>query len=76
MNKDRRKRITALISLLDDLKGKVEEIQLEEQEIFDNMPENLQGSERGSLISDAADFLQTSVDSIQEAINELESASQ
>jgi hypothetical protein len=40
MNKDRRERLQTLYDLL-------EEIIDEEQNAFDNMPETLQGSERG-----------------------------
>lgn len=46
MNKERRKRIEDVISKLESLKDEVYEILEEETEYRDNIPENLQQSER------------------------------
>lgn len=67
MNAQRRKEIDRIISALEQLGQDAESVQNEEQEYYDNMPESLQGSDKGTAASDAADALQSAVDSIQEA---------
>ena len=47
MNKQRRKRIQEALEIIEEAKAILEEVQEEEQEAFDNMPEGLQSSERG-----------------------------
>lgn len=81
MNKTRRKKIkTAIINLkgiakyywiesVELLKNEIEDILLEEEEAYDNMPENLQYSMRGYESSDAVDNLQDAVDALEEAID-------
>ena len=49
MNKARRKAIEKVVSDLYDIQSAVEELRDEEQEYLDNIPENLQGSERYEL---------------------------
>ena len=46
----------------------------EEEEYRDNMPENLQGSEKYETAEAAIDALSTAIDSISEACNSLEEA--
>lgn len=76
MNKDRRDRIAKIKEALEDLRGQIEDLQLEEQEAFDNMPESLQQSERGQASEAAADALQSAYDAADEAITNLETASE
>ena len=47
MNAARRKRLAEAVDLIASAKENIEEVKEEEQEAFDNMPESLQGSERG-----------------------------
>lgn len=46
MNNPRRKKLNKLMEQIEDLKMALEEILEEEQEAFDNIPENLEGTER------------------------------
>lgn len=46
MNKSQRSQLSEIISQIEELKSQVESIESEEQEKFDNMPENLQYSEK------------------------------
>ena len=46
MNKIRRKNLQAIIDRLEELKGSLEDLQAEEEEYRDNIPENMQESER------------------------------
>jgi polyhydroxyalkanoate synthesis regulator phasin len=74
MNKARRAAISSIRDQLDDLKSQVEEIQGEEQDYFDNMPENMQDGERGNAASEAASELECAVSALEEAIGNLENA--
>ena len=73
MNNQRRKEIQAVLDELAALRSRVEDLQSEEQDYFDNMPENLQQSERGEKAEQAASRLEdalTAFDEIEEALNE------
>ena len=50
MNKARRKEIARAIELMEQAREILEAVRDEEQETFDNMPESLQGSERGEAM--------------------------
>ena len=69
MNKERRKKIDAAIQKLESLREEmaeaqemIEEIKDEEQDYLDNMPENLQGSERYSTAEEAIMNLESAYD--------------
>lgn len=75
MNKQRRKMIADVVERLEAAKSDLEMIRDEEQEAFDNMPEGLQGSERGEAmeegiyqIEEAMDGLDSALDSLQEVM--------
>ena len=62
MNKQRRKWLEDVISKIEEAQSEIQSMAEEERESFDNMPEGLQEGERGQLISENADDLE-SVDS-------------
>jgi uncharacterized coiled-coil DUF342 family protein len=88
MNKDRRKRIEALVTTFQQVMAEMENvvseadgIRDEEQDAFGNMPESLQNSDRGQAAEAAIDNLDTlclaidtAVESMQEAIESAERA--
>ena len=74
MNKDRRKQIDDVINGLQELQGTVESIMNDEEEYRDNIPENLQGSERYEKAEEACDYLQEAYDGIDDVISSLEEA--
>lgn len=86
MNKARRKQIDALILefqaiQLDEAHDLADNLEAEEQEAFDTMPEALQGSDRGQASEQAAeelasarDAIEAARDAIQESIDALENA--
>ena len=47
MNKQRRKEIATILADLDAVKIRIETVQSDEQEALDNLPENLQSSQKG-----------------------------
>jgi hypothetical protein len=82
MNKDRRKQIAGVDSLigriremLEEAKSEAESARDDERDYFDNMPESLQGGEKGERASAAADALDELVSALEEADSALENAS-
>lgn len=71
MNKDRRKRISALIEQIENLSADVVALADEEQEAFDNLPESLQDGERGQAMSDAVDKLNDAASDLSNAATTL-----
>lgn len=74
MNKARRKALDEVISKIEEAKELLENLQAEEKEYRDNMPENLQGSERYEAADAAVDNMSSAVDALDEAISSIESA--
>ena len=74
MNKARRKALDEVISKIEVAKELLENLQAEEEEYRDNMPENLQGSERYEAADAAVDNMSSAVDALDEAISSIESA--
>ena len=72
MNKDRRKRIGNIIAELNESLQKLESVTGDEQDVYDNMPENLQGSQRYEDMETAIDHLEEAKSSLEEAISSLE----
>ena len=52
MNKTRRKELESIISVLETQKERIELVTEEEQEARDNLPENLDGSERAEKMEE------------------------
>ena len=74
MNKTRRKQIDDVIAGLQELQETVETIMNDEEEYRDNIPENLQGSERYEAAESACDYLQEAYDGIDTVVSTLEEA--
>lgn len=75
MNKIRRKALQEIYDKLSDLREELETINDEEDESRENMPENLQGSERyeqsetaSGNIDEAMEYLSSACDSIESAM--------
>ena len=74
MNKIRRKNLQEIADKLAELKDELETLQREEEDYRDNMPENLQGSERYERADAACDSLSEAVESLDSAISSIEEA--
>lgn len=79
MNNQRRKRINKLKEQLSNLITELQDIQMDEEMAYDNMPEGLQCSQRGmdsedaiACMGDANESLEDASNSIEEAINALD----
>lgn len=76
MNKVRRKALAAIASQLEEVKGALEDLQFEEEEYRDNIPENLQGSGRYEQAEEAVNNIEEAVSSLEDAINFIEAATE
>jgi hypothetical protein len=81
MNKMRRKELMEWVKKAKDwathgeeLKSELENICSDEQDYFDNMPENLQGSQRGMDAEEAIDAMNEAIESMDNAIEAAEEA--
>ena len=64
MNKIRRKEIAKAIELMEQAREILENVRDEEQEAFDNMPESLQGSERGETMEEYICTLEEAIEAM------------
>ena len=74
MNKLRRTNLEKVIRSIEDAMSELECLKEEEEEYRDNMPENLQGSERYERADEACDNLYSAVSSLEEAISYIDYA--
>ena len=72
MNNKRRQQLRKLIEKMEILKDELEMIESDEQEYFDMMPENLQGSENGMNSEEAIDKMEDAIACVEEAIESIE----
>ena len=74
MNKPRRKYLQVLLVQLTEIRDTLEAIKDEEEEYRDNMPENLQGSERYEKADTVCDDLCDAVSNLEEVIANIENS--
>ena len=74
MNKERRKSLREIQSKLDRLGQDLEALKEEEEEYRDNMPENLQESERYQRADEVCDLLQEALENLDNAYQQFEEA--
>ena len=72
MNNKRRKEISKIVTTLEDVMGRLSEVVDEEQSAFDNMPESIQGSDRGCNSEEAIGYLSDALDSVLSALEYLD----
>lgn len=76
MNNQRRKAIRAVLAMIEEARGPIEELRGEEQDAFDSMPESLQESERGERAQEAVEALEEAEMAIDELVSALERAAE
>ena len=64
----------SIIEQIEELKGTLEDLQQEEEEYRDNMPENLWNSERYERAEEAISNIEDAVSALEEATSSIESA--
>lgn len=72
MNKTRRQEISNVATRIGMVKDTLQDILNDEQDYFDNMPENLQGSTRGMDSEEAIDVMEQVIEALEEAIENLD----
>ena len=72
MNKARRQQLRKWLEDMENIKGELETICSDEQDYYDNMPENLQGGQRGMDAEEAIEQMEEAVSSIEDAISVIE----
>jgi hypothetical protein len=68
LNKSRRTTIASASSLLDRARSIIEQVLQQEQYAMENVPENLQESERYASMEDCVDAMEDAIESIREAV--------
>ena len=74
MNKERRKSLREIQSKLESLGQDLEALKDEEEEYRDNMPENLQESDRYQRADEVCDLLQEALESMDNSYQQIEEA--
>lgn len=72
MNNKRRQQLRKLIERMEAVKNELESILSDEEEYFDTMPENLQGSTNGMNSEEAIEKMNDAVTCIEEAVESIE----
>ena len=73
MNNKRRKTIALVINSLENLSADWEDVAQEESDAYENMPESIQQSDRGSNIEDNIYDLEDCISQINDVIDTLSS---
>ena len=76
MNNARRKEIEKITADLEAIKERIEALQEEEQDAFDNLPESIQYGEQNKKMQSAIDNLEYAADNIQDCLDNLCEASE
>lgn len=74
MNKARRKELERAIELMGEARDIIEDCKFEEEEYLENMPENLQYSEKHEMAESAVENMEESIDKLEEAMQNVEDA--
>jgi hypothetical protein len=72
MNNNRRQQLREWIKRIDVIKSELEAILSEEEDYFDMMPENLQGSMNGMNSEEAIDKMNEAIVCIEESVELIE----
>lgn len=76
MNAQRRKAINLVMNSIMDFRADIETIRDEEQEYFDNMPDNIQMSEKGEKAEEVVSNLDEAMNCFDEIENYLTTAAE
>jgi len=74
MNQQRRKELNELVSELEEIENRLESIKNDEEEYRDNLPENLQGSEKYDMSDSACFEMENAIAFLADAISSIEAA--
>lgn len=72
MNRVRKAKLCKCIQGLHEIVEEVDAVKTEEEDVRDNTPENLQGTERYEICEAACDLMEDAVDLLNDVIDKLE----
>lgn len=72
MNNIRRKTLKTILEEIEEIKNRLEDVLSEEEEAFDNIPENLQGTERYEKAEEIISYLEDAISELDESISSIE----
>ena len=76
MNNNQKKELAKIIDRIEEIKNDIEYVRDEEQEKIDNMPENLQGSEKYSLMEEAVSNLDYALSILEDVVDNINLATE
>lgn len=71
MNRYRRKDLREISAQVEELRDALETIKGDEEEYLENMPQNLQGSERYETAEEAVSNMEDAISSLEDAISSI-----
>jgi hypothetical protein len=74
MNKERRARLLKALDMIADAQAILEECKSEEEDYRDNMPENLQASQKYETADQAVNELDSAIDSLNDVMSNTNTA--
>ena len=74
MNNSRRKELEKAVNLLEEAQSIIENCRDEEQDYLDNMPENLQSSEKHDMAEEAVNNLESACEYLSDVIDNVNDA--
>lgn len=72
MNIKRRRKILQVICALEEQLEQIESVCEEEQEAYDNLPEGIQGSDRGDTMYEIIDGMESAYSDLKDIISNLQ----
>lgn len=72
MNNIRRKSLKSILEEIEVIKNRLEDVLSDEEEAFDNIPENLQGTERYEKAEEIISYLEDAISELDESISSIE----
>ena len=76
MNKARRNQLEEITSKLEDLQNDIYMLAAEEEEYYENMPESIQGGEKGDKAQEIVNWLEEAGCSIDEIADTIKAAAE
>ena len=74
MNKQTRSHLSSIYNKMDSLTDELDDLMLDQQAVYDNIPENLQQSKRGIAQEEIVDSLDTAVECFRQGLDSLQEA--
>lgn len=71
MNNQRRVKLREINIYINSILNMIESVRDDEESAFDNMPENLQGSNRAFEMEENIDYLDDAIDYLNDAVNSI-----